>query len=109
MGNCWSLIKGTVRFQVDTWCHSFLQLHVYPTTDYILSNPKLLFFFLQGTPPGISELVVPSLDKIDLTRLKADIPKYHSTGAIDKGTLAFWKEFLENFEQLYGMVHDNPE
>ena len=49
------------------------------------------------------------MDKIDLPRLKADVPKYVAGGAFESNEALVWNNFLSSFECTYALLPEkNP-
>ena len=62
------------------------------------------YFLLQTIPPGIPDLVQPSLSKMDLPRLVLDTPKYCNSGIFHEDAKTWWSTFISNFEETYGSI-----
>ena len=60
--------------------------------------------YIQSTPPGTPDCVQPNLDKVDLSHLKSDIPKYERAGLFNDEANDWWHSFLSGFEATYGTV-----
>ena len=58
------------------------------------NNVASLYFsiFIQDTPSGVPELVIPDGGKIDLPHLKKHIPKYN----LSEDALTWWNTFIES-------------
>ena len=47
-------------------------------------------------------MVEPCLNKVDLPRLKQDLPKYFSAGVFHDDARLWWEAFISSFESTYG-------
>ena len=80
--------------------------HTFWCIVYILS---LNLFSIHGLPEGSPILVEPNLEKIDLCRLRADVPKYVAYGTFSNSDAVNWLDLLNNFEVNYASIpKDTP-
>lgn len=59
-------------------------------------------------PTGYPGLVEPSLDKVDLPHLHADIKKYNEAGVFTGTDFEWWQQFLSSFEDEYVSLPEPP-
>ena len=52
-------------------------------------------------PAHVPDIIALSSDKINLEKLRSDIPKYFSSRVFTKETKKWWKDFLANKEGLF--------
>ena len=53
-------------------------------------------------PEGVPEVILPSPEKLDLVRLKADIPKFlDNSRAFSENDKEWWRKFFATREQFY--------
>ena len=56
-------------------------------------------YSLQSQPSGRPPLVPVNLTKLDVDRLKSDVPKYVKAGILDDSESTWWMETLASLEQ----------
>ncbi|XP_068675637.1 uncharacterized protein [Montipora foliosa] len=57
-------------------------------------------------PRGLPETVPPSSEKIDLKRLREDIPKFYSSRCFNQSHKEWWDDFLSDKEGVYATPED---
>ncbi|XP_068753053.1 uncharacterized protein [Montipora capricornis] len=57
-------------------------------------------------PRGLPETVPPSSEKIDLKRLREDIPKFYSSRCFNQSHKEWWDDFLSDKEGVYSTPED---
>ena len=56
-------------------------------------------------PHGVPDFVPPSSDKLDLKRLRDDIPKFFNSRCVEEKHKKWWTDFLDDKDGLF----NNPE
>ena len=59
----------------------------------------VLLFELQTIPEGVPELLKPDFSKLDISKLRADIPKYPKAG-IPREKMTFWQTIGEHLQGI---------
>ena len=59
----------------------------------------VLPFELQTIPEGVPELLKPDFSKLDISKLRADIPKYPKAG-IPREKMTFWQTIGEHLQGI---------
>lgn len=52
-------------------------------------------------PNGVPDCVPPSSEKIDLIRLKGDIPKFYNSRYFDDSHIKWWTDFLNDNQGIF--------
>ena len=58
-----------------------------------------MFYVTQTIPEGVPQLLKPDFSKLDINKLKADIPKYPKAG-VPKEKMMFWQTIEKHLQKI---------